>query len=338
MNKPRRAAFVVLMLFVGSLAASPSQVPGATLDDVPEAKRIAALLRQPEDKIDFAKAKLTIDKMIDPSVDIDANLKRIDGIVAQIQAMAGSNATSAERISALRKYLYEPGSWNGYEIYHYDFDDPLGRKIRNKLISNYMATKKGQCVSMPLLFIVLGQRLGLDVAAAITPEHVFVKYTDDAGITHNLEATSGATPARDVWIRQQTPMTDQAVANGTYMRKLSKRETVAAMAQVLAEHFAERNAYEKEIAVADAILGAYPKTVDAMLHKGSAYTHLIRTKFEARYPSPRDIPNEERPYFRYLSEQSESWYSKAESLGWRQPTKMQEMRYVENVNRAKLAQ
>ncbi len=34
---------------------------------------------------------------------------------------------------------------------------------------------------MPFLFIILGQKLGLDVTASTAPEHVFVKYRDDMG-------------------------------------------------------------------------------------------------------------------------------------------------------------
>jgi len=303
-----------------------------------EAKRLVALLEQPENKMDFARIKLTIDKMVDPKIDVEANLKRIDAIVSQITVMAGPNPTSDDKVKALRRYLYEPGLWNSFEAYHYDFDDLRGIKIANKLLPNYLATKKGQCVSMPVLFIVLGQRLGLNVVASTAPEHVFVKYTDDAGVTYNLEATSGATPQREIWMRQQIPMTDQAVANGVYLRKLSKRETAAVMAEVVAESLAKKKEYEKEIAVADVLLRFLPKSVEPMLFKGSAYGRLIREKYQSRYRTPRDIPRDEWPDYQRLAEQSEFWYSKAESLGWREPDKLQEVRYMETVNRAKLAQ
>lgn len=334
-----RTLWLIATLLALGLSSAQGE-PGSAANAKPtaEAKRLVSLLEQPEDKMDFARIKLTIDKMVDPKIDIEANLKRIDAIVSQIRDMAGQNPTSDDKVKALRRYLYEPGSWNGFEAYHYDFDDPRGIKIANKLLPNYLATKKGQCVSMPVLFIVLGQRLGLNVVASTAPEHVFVKYTDDAGVTFNLEATSGATPQREVWMRQQTPMTDQAIANGVYLRKLSKRETAAVMAEVVAENLAERKEYEKEIAVADVLLHFLPKSVDPLLYKGSAYGHLIREKYQSRYRTPRDIPSEEWPDYQRLAEQSEFWYSKAESLGWRQPGKLQEARYMETVNRAKSAQ
>jgi regulator of sirC expression with transglutaminase-like and TPR domain len=339
MTKLHNVAFVVSMLLMVCISTARAEISGAVTVATPEVARIRAILSQPESKMDFAKIKLTIDKMIDPSVNVDAGLKHIDSIVAQIRAMLGNNPSSNEKMIALKKYLYEKGPWNGYEVFRYDFDDPRGTKISNKLLTSYLASKKGNCVSMPLLFIVLGQRLGLDVTASTAPEHVFVKYTDsNTGITYNLEATSGASPARDAWLREQNPMTDEAVANGIYLQKLTKRETVAVMATTLSENFSARQEPEKMIAIADAVLAYYPKNVALILAKGSAYSRLIRKHFISKYPMPKDIPAEERPYFQYLSEQNERWFAKAEKLGWREPGKEQESRYLQTLSRRKSIQ
>jgi regulator of sirC expression with transglutaminase-like and TPR domain len=164
------------MLFAfGFSCAQAGGVPGSGINAVPEAKRVKTILQQPESIMDLAVVKLTIDKMIEPSIDINANLKKIDSIVVQILAMAGSNSSSNAKLLALKRYLYEKGPWNNNEPYQYDFADPRGTKINNKLLPTYLATKKGNCVSMPFLFVVLGQRLGLDVSASTAPEHYFVK-------------------------------------------------------------------------------------------------------------------------------------------------------------------
>ena len=133
---------------------------------IPRLKPIQAILQQPENQIDLARAKLVIDKTINPLIDVDANLKTIAATVAKIQAMLPLNASSQAKLEALKTYLYTAGSWNGQRPYQYDFDDPLGRNISNKLLPTYMVSRKGNCVSMPFLFIILDQRLGLDVTAA----------------------------------------------------------------------------------------------------------------------------------------------------------------------------
>ena len=339
MSQLHRVVFVVILLLASCLSAVQGEVLGSDVGNFPEAARIRAILQQPESEMDLAKIKLTIDKMIDPSINVDVGLRQIDAIVAQIRAMLGSNPSSNDKVRTLKRYLYEKGSWNTYQAYHYDFDDPRGTKISNKLLTNYMASKKGNCVSMPFLFIVLGQRLGIDVTVSTAPEHVFVKYTDsDTGTTYNLEATSGANPTRDVWYRQQMPMTDEAIANGIYLQRLTKRETAAIMATVLAENFAAKQEPEKVIAIADVVLAYYPKNVALILWKGNGYYRLIKKHFISKYPIPKDIPANKRPYFRYLSDQNELWFAKAEALGWREPDKAQETHYMQTISRAKSIQ
>lgn len=246
--------------------------------------------------------------------------------------MLPPNASSRAKLEALKTYLYTAGPWNNQQPYQYDFDDPLGQKISNKLLPVYLASRKGNCVSMPLLFIILGQRLGLDVTAAHAPLHVLVKYRDSSSKNYiNLEATSGANPARDVWYQQQFPMTDQAIANGIYLRPLSKKETVAAMVLTLAESYMQQRQYERAIDVADLVLEYDPKSVNAMLHKGSACAWLIRERFQKKYPTPNLIPPEERQYYVYLDQSNRSLYQKAEALGWREPTQAEDAKYLQTI-------
>jgi len=296
---------------------------------------IRTILQLPENQIDLGKAKLTIDKMIDPRIDIKANLQRLDSMAAEIQSKLASNASDQDKLQALRTYIYTAGAWNGYLPYSYDLSDPSGTRISNKLLPNYMTTKNGNCISMPILFTILGQRLGLDVTLAIAPEHFFVKYRDGLGNQINLETTSGAKPARDIWMWQQSPMTDEAIANGVYMRALSKKEAVAEMVQVLAEYYSQQHRYEQMMQASDLILKYSPKSVAAMLHNGHACAEIFKEQFLRKYPGPNLIPPEKRPYFVKLERDNQLWYAKAEALGWREPTREQEAQYLQTIKKVR---
>ncbi len=315
---------------------SNSQFPGEYFDpsksiELPEAQRLRTMLGKPDDQIDLARAKLTIDKMVDPSIDVEATLKQIDAMVVAIQAMPG---LAADKLEALRQYIYEPGPWNEGRPFQYDLDDPLGRQIKNKLLPTYLASRKGNCVSMPLLFIVLGQRLGLNVTASTAPTHILVKFKSDEFGWINLEATSGAKPARDAWIRQQMPMTDQALADGVYLQPLTKKETVAEMAVVIAENYLQRQEYEQSIAVTDVVLHFYPKAVDTMILKAVAYGRMANARLAGNHQSADSVPERYRGYFAYLSENNRAWFAKAEALGWREETKGEQQDYLQKVDQA----
>lgn len=278
---------------------------------------VRALLDLPEDKIDLAKVKLTVDRMIDPRIDIATTIAQLDAMALTIKTTLPPGASSRSRVEALRSSLYDAGS--GKRPFQYDMRDPSGRNIHNKLLPTYLATRRGNCISMPFLFIVLGQRLGLDVTAATAPEHVFVKFRDETGTWFNLETTSGAGFTSDAWMQKNMPMSASALANGVYMRPLTKKQTVAVILVTLMEWYGQQDQHEARMAVANLVLAHDPKDVLAMVHVSGAYYGIRRREFEGKYARPRDVPAEFRPRLSELDQNIRFWRAKAEALGWREP-------------------
>ncbi|MCP4490946.1 MAG: hypothetical protein GY820_27070 [Gammaproteobacteria bacterium] len=304
--------------------------------DFTELRLLRQILERDESQLDLARVKLTIDKLIDPSINVEAELSKLNQIVANIKSMLPSEASAMDTMFAVKKYLYTSGSWNEYQAYEYDFNDPLGTNISNKLLSNYMRNKKGNCITMPFLFIIIGDKIGIDVTASIAPLHVLVKFTDSEGKTHNLETTSGANFARDAWYHEQMPMTDQAIENGIYLQPLSRKETVAVMITVLAEYYMQEKEYKKAWAISDLSLKYYPKYVNAMLRNGSAFYRMAQEYFISKYPNPNDIPQNQKETFNFLSKGNRYWFAKAEKLGWREPSRDYEEKYLKTIKRDSL--
>ena len=173
------------------------------------------ILSVPDDQLDYARAKLAFDRIVDPSIDAAATLAEIGQLARTAEALAGAGVSPGQRLAALRRVIYESGAWNGGRPFSYDHADPLGRNVRNKLISTYLATRRGNCVSMPILFLIVGERMGLNLALSTAPLHIFLRYADESGREINLEATSGALPARTLWYRQNLPMSDRAIESGS---------------------------------------------------------------------------------------------------------------------------
>lgn len=305
----------------------PAKSPG--FEDLAQ---IRSILTRPSEEIDLARTKLTVDKLVNPAIDIDATIRQIDAMVAKIRAMPELGATPTSKAIALQRFIYAAGAWNDNRPFEYDLDDPLGANPHNKLLTTYLSSRKGNCVTMPFLFIILGQRLGIDVTASTAPNHLLVKFRNELGIWINLEATSGANPAREVWIRQQSPtITDRAMENGIYLQPLTKKETAAVMAGLLAEHYFKREQYQRAIAAADLLLEYYAKDVTMMTLKGASYGRLVRKYFAERLASPRQTPPAPTWYYEHLSRSNHLWFAKAEALGWREETKEEKQKYIEHI-------
>lgn len=322
------ATLCFALMALESTAFANTAIIGAV--DNAELQQVQTLLEVPESQINFAHAKLTIDQMVDPTISINHEIQRLDEIVHTINSMGLT--TSMEKKDALRRYLYEASSWNQFSPLTYDFNDPKGTNIKSKLLGNYLTSKKGNCISMPFLFIVLGQKLGLDVTASTAPLHVFVKYTDDeTGITYNLETTSGANPARDSWLRQGFPVTDTAIRNGIYLQKLTRKETVAVMANMLLQHYYEQKQFGQLIATADVILSHYPKAVSAIIYKASAHNQLLKTHGLWRYRTPDEVPQQKQDTFKYLVSRVNAYHNQAVSMGWRPPSQVENEAYLKKI-------
>ena len=112
---------------------------------------------------DIALLKLAIDETIDPNIGSEAALSNINQAVFTIRRMAGPNASEAELLNAMQAYVYHAGPYNDQTVFSYDHSDPLGTDINNKLLTTYLDKRLGNCVSMPMLVLILGRKLGMEV-------------------------------------------------------------------------------------------------------------------------------------------------------------------------------
>jgi len=212
----------------------------------------------------------------------------------------------------------------------------LGTNVHNKLLPNYIASKKGNCVSMPLLFIALGQRLGIEVTAALVPSHVFVKYHDDTGNWLNLETTGTANPTADASYRKQVSMTDQSIANGLYMRPLSKKETLTVMLGTLIQHYTSQGNNTHVIGVADLVLAHYPNSINALLSRGTAFIRMrdeLLSEIEGLpdVPGTQAILSAEKMSISEYERINARAFDQAEALGWREPTPEENIAYLQRI-------
>lgn len=284
---------------------------------------VRIILDPPDNQLDFGRARLAFDKVIEPLLDADAALAEVERLATRATALAGPRATDAAKLAALRRVIYEGGAWNDNRPFSYDQADPLGRNVRNKLISTYLATRRGNCVSMPILMLLVGERMGLNLSLATAPLHVFVRYVDPAGREMNLEATSGGHPGRTIWYRQQMPMSDRAVESGLYLRTLTRREVVALMATIVVEFLISERRFQEAIEVGETILQHAPRDALTMVHVGTAYGQLMNAEFVERYPIPARIPPALRMRYAMLARRNQQMFQAAEALGWEPPLQPQ---------------
>lgn len=330
---------ICLLLFLPfSVVAIDAPAVGIELEaqDAADLRALRALVALPDSKIDLAQAKIAMDRMIDPSVDAASTNQRLDALTAAIKARIPAGASSRAKLDILLSSLHQPGPWNEYRPFQYDFDDPLGTNIRNKLLSTYLDTRKGNCVSMPVLFTILGQRLGLDVHLALAPLHFLVKFRTDEGQWLNVEATGGGFKSEAGYVTELA-ITPVAMQNGIYLRSLSRRESVGALTHPLMEHAHAMTKQSRRIAISDFALEMNPKDVWAMIHKASASSHLNHERYIDPHGGWQHIPVEFQAESLRLAKENIAWFKRAEALGWTPTTPEQDAAYLAKIRAEKAA-
>jgi regulator of sirC expression with transglutaminase-like and TPR domain len=308
----RRRAFIATGL--ASIVAPPFSASAKSLSP---AETVRSILTVPDDELDYGQAAVRIDSLLDPKSDPAITRAMIARLVDAARQMAGPNPTDVYKLAAIRKAIYVSGPWNYGRAFAYDQTDPLGKDTHNKLLSAYIRKRLGNCVSMPILFLIVADRMGLNVRLATAPLHVFVRYISSNGDETNLEATSGGHVTRTEWYRQNLPMTDEAIAKGAYMRTFSRRESVAEMANTVVDMMMDQQRWRDAIEVADAILSVNPRETYTLVKRGSAYGQLLQAEFIDHYPTPVAIPAPLRARYQMLGSENEKSFRDAEALGWK---------------------
>lgn len=129
--------------------------------------------------------------------------------------------------------------------YEYDFDDIHGKEDWSKMfVTKLMRTRKGQCRSMPLLYLILAEELGVKAWLAYSPSHTYLRLQDDKKNWYNLELTNGHYSA-DSWISSSGFIKSEALKNQLYMDTLSKKELIAGTLNELSKGYSKKFGYDR---------------------------------------------------------------------------------------------
>jgi len=179
----------------------------------------------PEDSIDIGMAALTIAKVVYPDLDIKAYSAKIDEMVEKVRILTHGSTDPDYRVRVLNTYLYKMQGFK-YDPSEIDVETEKSKNLEDQFLNGILDTKMGNCVTMPMLYIAVAQRLGYPVYAVVAPDHYFVRYIDPHLKRQNIEATAGGYVSDGEYI-YTLHVSKKGLESGAYMRTLTYREYVA---------------------------------------------------------------------------------------------------------------
>jgi regulator of sirC expression with transglutaminase-like and TPR domain len=128
----------------------------------------AALAAEPEGRVDLAEAALLVAADFRPGLDVAACLARLDALADAARGPVLAAWSDAARVQAMNRFLFEQEGFAGNRD---AYEDP-----RNSLLSEVLERRTGLPITLSLVYLEVGWRLGLPVEGIGFPGHFLVRW------------------------------------------------------------------------------------------------------------------------------------------------------------------
>ena len=248
-------AFIVIILLSPCALYADTKVPIEVL----------RLTELPEGKLDIGIAALVLAKEVYPDIDIEEYSKKIDTMAKLASVLTMGSKDPDYRVRVLNTFLYQ--SW-GIE---YDMSDIYAKKPENRYLNGMLDTKKGSCITMPLLYLAIAQRMGYPVYPVAVPNHLIVRYADPSLKLQNIEATSegGFVPDDEYQYVLQIP--DRGIQSGAYLRTMSNKEFLGDLIAQNAIYWGQKGDVKRAMAYVKLAVKLNPRSADNHHYLGQIY-------------------------------------------------------------------
>ena len=161
---------------------------GVALED------FAALIARDDARIDLARACLMIAQDAYPGLAVDRYMGEIERMAIRLRGRLPQAGGGEERVVALNQFLYEDlGFWGNTEDYY----DP-----RNSYLNEVIDRKTGIPITMSILYMELGRRIGLPIEGVSFPGHFLVRLKLRGGMLV-IDPFSGGAPQSEEELRSR---------------------------------------------------------------------------------------------------------------------------------------
>jgi len=130
-------------------------------------ERLQQVISGPEEAVDLAEAALLIATHAYPDLDIAHHLARVEELVRTLQSRVHPDSGPSQRILALNEYLFAE---LGFAANEEDYYDP-----RNSCLNQVLDRRVGIPITLSLLYMEVGGRIGLPLQGVSFPGHFLVK-------------------------------------------------------------------------------------------------------------------------------------------------------------------
>ena len=204
----------------------------------------------PDEEIDLARAALLIAATEYSGLSIERELFRIDEIAEGIAARMDDD-TPLYQLNTLSEYLFDELKFAGN---HTNYHDP-----RNSFLNDVIERRVGIPITLSLLYIEVGKRLGVPLLGIGMPGHFIVRHRDESDVFVD-PFHGGILLSEDECAERVKQVTQGTLTwDRSYLEPVRSREFIARMLRNLKVVYLQRRNYERVLATIDRVIALLPQ-------------------------------------------------------------------------------
>ncbi len=242
---------------------------------MPEADRFAELMARDEAEIDLARACLLISQDAYPGLDVEGYLGEIERHAARLRGRLPQARDTEERIVALNQFLFDELGFSGNADHYYD--------PRNSYLNEVLDRRTGIPLTLSVLYLEIGRRIGLALEGVSFPGHFLVRLPL-RGSMLVLDPFSGGEPQSEADLRARLrrvipegatgPLPVDELPLDQFLEPAGKRQILARLLRNLKGIYREADKPERLLAVLNRMLMVAPDAHGELRERGLVYQRL----------------------------------------------------------------
>jgi len=235
----------------------------------------AQLLAREDARIDLAHACLLIAQDAYPGLEVERYLGDIERMAMRLRGRMPQTLGAEERVAALNQFLFEDLGYRGNTEAYYD--------PRNSYLNDVMDRKVGIPISLAVLYMAVGRRVGLPLEGVSFPGHFLVRLRLRAGVLV-LDPFAAGAPQSENELRARLQRVIPAGAAGgvpvaelpldQFLEPATNRQILARLLRNLKAIYRETDKPERMLEVLNRMLVLAPDASAELRDRGMVYQRL----------------------------------------------------------------
>ena len=242
---------------------------------MPSADRLAELVAREEPAIDLARACLLIAQDAYPGLDVDGYLGEIERLAARLRGRLPAAEDAEARIVALNEFLFADLGFTGNADNYYD--------PRNSYLNEVLDRRTGIPLTLSVLYMEVGRRIGLPLEGVSFPGHFLVRL-QLRGALLVLDPFSGGEPQSEADLRARLRRVIPEGATGPvpleqlpleqFLEPAGKRQILARLLRNLKGIYRETDKPQRLLDVLNRMRVVAPEAHGELRERGLLYQRL----------------------------------------------------------------